>query len=311
MNDMSRKGRHFSQKPLTLPYSSLNQVEIIFMKKCGLSVCILVIWLITLILQSVAFAEGRFEHLQITSKILADAGQPSDKEISIYLPEEYDTSELAYPVLYLIHALSDLGNRTWFTYGADFLLSLFDELPAPLIIVMPSMGKTVRIVQLEEAHLIEEVIPFVEGKYRIIPYREGRAIAGHSRGGGDAFHIVLSHPELFSIAGGISAGGARALPSRAQLEAHDQELYPLQFWLAYGLNEGLMTIDNLRFVSILKELGIPCINVEDDGTHGEFMAKGRHTGCLEFISRTLGGGVVSVEPYGKYVRMWGNAKSSE
>jgi hypothetical protein len=282
------------------------------MKRCGLPVYILVIWLITLLLQSVAFAGGRFEHLQIMSKILADAGQPSDKEISIYLPEEYDTSELAYPVLYLIHAHSDMGNRTWFAYGTDYLLSLFDELPVPLIIVMPSMGKTVRVVEFEEAHLIQEVIPFVEGKYRIVPHREMRAIAGHSRGGGDAFHIVLSHPELFSIAGGISAGGARTLPSRAQLEAHDQELYPLQFWLAYGLNEEFgITADTLRFISILEELGIPYINVEDDGTHMESIARGRHTGCLEFISKTLGGGVVSVEAYEKYVKTWGDAKLSE
>jgi len=263
-------------------------------------------------MQSVALAEGRFEHHQIASKILADAGQPADREVTIYLPEEYDDSELAYPVLYLIHAHSDMGNRTWFAYGEDSLLSLFDELPAPLIIVMPSMGKTVRVVEFEEAHLIQEVIPFVEGKYRIIPHREWRAIAGHSRGGEDAFYIALSHPELFSIAGGISAGGPRALPLRAQVEAHNQELYPLQFWLAYGLNEEFdLTTENLRFVSILKELGIPCINVEDDGTHGEFMAKGRHTGCLEFISKTLGGGVVSVETYGKYVKTWGDAKLSE
>jgi len=282
------------------------------MKRYGLPIYILEIWLITLSVQSVAFAGGRFEHHQIASKILADAGQTADREVTIYLPEEYDASELAYPVLYLIHAHSDMGNRTWFVYGTDFLLSLFDELPVPLIIVMPSMGKTTRVVEFEEAHLIQEVIPFVEGKYRIIPYREGRAIAGHSRGGGDAFHIVLSHPELFSIAGGISAGGARTLPSRAQLEAHDQELYPLQFWLAYGLNEEFgMTADSLRFVSILEELGIPCINVEDDGTHTQAMAKGRHKGCLEFISKTLGGGVTSLEPYGKSAKTWGDAKVSE
>ena len=68
------------------------------MKRCRLLACILVIGLITLLLQSVAFAGGRFEHLQITSKILADAGQPADREVSIYIPEEYDASELAYPL---------------------------------------------------------------------------------------------------------------------------------------------------------------------------------------------------------------------
>lgn len=48
------------------------------------------------------------------------------------------------------------------------------------------MGKTARIDTLEWAHLVEEVIPFVEGMYRITAYREGRAISGFSRGGHDA-----------------------------------------------------------------------------------------------------------------------------
>lgn len=274
-----------------------------------LLVCAIALWLITLVAQPVIFAKGRIEHHQMTSKIMADAGKPAEREVSIYLPEEYDTSELAYPVIYLIHQYSDIGNRTWFAYGIDYTLSVFDAMPNPLIVVMPSMGKKTRDVPLEEAHLIKEFIPFAEGMYRIINQREGRAISGFSRGGGDALHIVLSHPELFSVAAVYSAGGARTLPTRAQIEAHNQALYPLQFWLAYGLNEEFgMTADNHRFIGILEELDIPYIKVEDNGTHSDFMSKGRNTACMSFMSEVLGGGVTFIEPHAKLPATWGIIK---
>jgi enterochelin esterase-like enzyme len=285
------------------------------MRTFDLLVCAVALWLIALVAQPVAFAKGRIEFHQMTSEILADAGQPADEEICVYLPDGYDVSELAYPVMYLLHGLSDMSSRQyWFGSGTDAIddfVSYHDVLPNHLIIVMPSMGKTTRVVGLEEAHLVEEVIPFVEGMYRITAYREGRAISGFSRGGADALHIILSHPELFIVAAVFSAGGARTLPTRKQLEAHDQQLYPLQFWLAYGQKEGGITADNRRFTSILDELGLPHIYIEDDGTHADWLTKGRAGVCSNFVSETLGGGVtLFVEPHGKLPATWGIIKLS-
>ena len=65
----------------------------------------LVSWcvLAVLIVQMLAFAEGKVEHHQLTSQILADASQPTERGLSVYLPEGYDALGLAYPVLYLLH----------------------------------------------------------------------------------------------------------------------------------------------------------------------------------------------------------------
>jgi len=280
------------------------------MRIFDLLVCAVALWLIALVAQPVAFAEGRIEFHQMESEILADAGQPADKEVCIYLPDGYDVSERAYPVMYQLHGNSDLSSsQYWFSSGTDAAVSYHDGLPNHLIVVWPSMGKTTRVETLERTHFTEEVIPFVEGMYRITAYREGRAISGFSRGGLDALYIALSHPELFSVVAAISAGPMGWLPTRTQLVAHDQQLYPLQFWFAYGQNEEYgITVANRVFISKLDELGLPHIYIEDDGTHGEAFVKGRFPACSDFVSETLGGGVTFVEPHGKLPAMWGIIK---
>jgi enterochelin esterase-like enzyme len=190
-------------------------------------------------------------------------------------------------------------------------IPLWDDLSEPLIIVLPSMGRMDRVFENEEAYLIEEIIPFVEERYRTLPCREGRAVGGISRGGVDAFYIALSHPELFSTVGGISAGNFDREPSiRMILESHDQEVYPLQFWLAYGRNEQYgITAQNRDLVKTLEELGFPHAYIEDDGDHFDVdAAEQRSFWVLKFISETLGGGVVSVELLDYITAAWGYIK---
>jgi len=255
--------------------------------------CVIALWLIASAFQPFAFAKGRVEFHQMESKYLADRGQPADKEICVYLPDGYDVSGLVYPVEYSLHGQSNQSSRQWwFGSGTDIIddfVSYHDALTNHMIVVMPSMGKTTRVDILEWAHLVEEVIPFVEGMYRITAYREGRAISGFSRGGHDALHIALSHPELFSVVAVFSAAPmARGLPTWTELKAHNQQLYPLQFWFAYGQNEEWGITDaNRSFIRMLDQLGLPQIHIEDDGVHADWFRKGRAQACSRFVSETL------------------------
>jgi enterochelin esterase family protein len=49
-----------------------------------------------------------------------------------------------------------------------------------------------------ETHLLSEVIPAIDRRYRTVATREGRAIGGKSSGGFGALVLAMRHPELFA-----------------------------------------------------------------------------------------------------------------
>lgn len=137
---------------------------------------------------------------------------------TVYLPPDYDTSERAYPVFYLLHGYG--GEHTnWARYGdaqmtADSLIAA-SALP-PVILVMPD-GRNSYWVDSDpatgfgavETALIQDLIPHVDATYRTIPTRRARMIGGLSMGGYGAIHAAFKHPELFGAAATLSGGISR------------------------------------------------------------------------------------------------------
>ena len=268
------------------------------------------LWLLALIIETTAFAGGRIEHSKIASKILATAGEVSERELSVYLPEEYDTSELTYPVVYLIHGAAG-NNMSFVRWGIAPIIDklIEDAKTEPLIVVMTNMSRSGNSRNLTyEDYLSQETVQFVDTKYRTIPSRQARAIAGHSRGGADALYTSLAHPEVFSLVGTYAAGFYRAPPSEDLLKAHDQTLFPLQFWIYVGRNDDFGNLAlNRPFVDILIELGLPHVFVVDDGDHSNMVMQ-RLAESIEFFSRFRSETAASLEPYSELTSVWGGIK---
>ena len=55
-----------------------------------------------------------------------------------------------------------------------------------------------------ETYHVDELIPWIDDRYRTLAARRGRAIAGLSMGGGGAMHYAAKHPGLFVFAAGYS-----------------------------------------------------------------------------------------------------------
>ena len=137
---------------------------------------------------------------------------------NVYYPESYDGSgRVKYPVLYLLHGLSDNYNG-WNNRG--HLGEVADELLRQgkireMIIVMPNAGgPDVGNVWngyfnmpgwSYEDFFFKELMPTVETKYNAGGGKAMRAISGLSMGGGGSTVYSLKHPELFSSCYAMSA----------------------------------------------------------------------------------------------------------
>lgn len=150
-----------------------------------------------------------YDDLSFPSKILG-----GERKFAIYLPPDYESSSRKYPVLYLLHGSGD-DQTGWVQFGE--VLHIADKAiregkATPMIIVMPDANTGQRGYYNSpdgkwryEDFFFDELMPHVEGKYRIKAEKRHRAVAGLSMGGGGSFVYALHRPDLFSSACPLSA----------------------------------------------------------------------------------------------------------
>ena len=136
------------------------------------------------------------------------------RPLVIYTPPGYQDNGIAeYPVLYLVHGMTDT-EETWFKVG--HVNRILDNLIAegkaePMIIVMPYANPFPALLEKNRdtevnfmrtdhftSEFLNEIIPFTEANYRVLDDPGHRAIAGFSLGGRQCLAAGLGHPGVFS-----------------------------------------------------------------------------------------------------------------
>lgn len=170
------------------------------MSSRSVSLCLLAGCILALAGQSIA---GTITHRSFESGVLE-----RQYAYNVYLPDDYATSKLAYPVLYLLHGSSGSEND-WPDKGN--VLSTADRLIEagtipPAIIIMPGTKSWWVDGYNEKAKtaFFSDLIPHVERTHRAIPERGGRLVAGLSAGGWGTVNFVLEHPDKFAAAAALS-----------------------------------------------------------------------------------------------------------
>lgn len=92
----------------------------------------------------------------------------------------------------------------------------------PMLVVMDNgyatkSGTSSSQASAFEEVLLQEVIPMIDAKFRTLPCRESRAIAGLSMGANQTMRIAINHPEAFAYYGGFS--GTANYPYTEPLDA--------------------------------------------------------------------------------------------
>ena len=155
---------------------------------------------------------GKIVTDSISSSILS-----ATEKYNVFLPDGFEDSQKQYPVVYLLHGLSD-DYTGWINHGRMQLVVdelLRSEEAKQMIIVMPNAGgpdihnTPCGYFNMPEWNyedfFFQEFIPQVEKKYRAIGNRQNRAVMGLSMGGGGSTVYCQRHPDMFIACYAMSA----------------------------------------------------------------------------------------------------------
>jgi S-formylglutathione hydrolase FrmB len=139
------------------------------------------------------------------------AARPPALRVDVLLPDGYD-GQRRFPVLYLLHGHGDAYDY-WVNAQKGDLLEIAKGFPG--IIVMPEAatgwytnwwdgGARGADGRGWERYHLDELIPLVESRLRILPGRSNHAIAGLSMGGEGAIFYAEQRPGYFGSAASFS-----------------------------------------------------------------------------------------------------------
>lgn len=164
-------------------------------------------------------ARGAVESFAFDSALLAQAnplGDPTCRDVLVYLPAGYQRDrERRYPVLWSLPAYTSSGPAqvAWRNHGEN-LPQRLDRLISsgampPAIVVMPDSFTSLGGNQFVDSpalgdyarHIVEELVPEVDRRFRTIARAEARGAFGKSSGGFGGLHLAVRFPGVF---GGIA-----------------------------------------------------------------------------------------------------------
>jgi S-formylglutathione hydrolase FrmB len=169
---------------------------------------------------------GRFDEHVFASEALRDnrLGDPHERPLWVYVPPGYDDEpDRRYPAVYMIQGytgqLDMWRNRS--PFGAKNFVELSDDLFAsgeapPCITVWVDAWTRLGGSQFLDSpaigryhtYLCDEVVPWVDERYRTLAAPEHRGIQGKSSGGYGAMVTAMLRPDLF---GGLATHAGDAL----------------------------------------------------------------------------------------------------
>ncbi|MCX3266088.1 alpha/beta hydrolase [Pedobacter agri] len=136
------------------------------------------------------------------------------KEIKavVVKPQLYEGSAKRFPVLYLLHGAGGKYSD-WLlnTKDKEAVKKLVDNFK--IIVVCPDGGVTswyfdspIDPTYQYETYVSKELIDFIDGRYRTINDKTGRAITGLSMGGHGGLYLGFRHQDVYGACGSMSGG---------------------------------------------------------------------------------------------------------
>ena len=148
------------------------------------------------------------EHLMSAKLKDTRTGLDHNRTIKIYLPPGYANSGKSYPVVYFCHSLNWSPEKMFEDGNFVKLLErgFANRVVSEFILVAadystPTLGSWYENSSTTGRWLdytVDEVVPFIDGRFRTLKHRDSRGLAGDFVGGYGALKFAMLYPDLFS-----------------------------------------------------------------------------------------------------------------
>jgi predicted alpha/beta superfamily hydrolase len=218
------------------------------------------------------------------------AGLNRSRQIRIYLPPDYDSTNQDYPVLYMHDGQNLFDDSTSYVgeWGIDESLNqLARESDFRLIVVGIDNGQEKRMNELSPwenkefgpaegeqymKFIVNQIKPYIDNTYRTLSDRDNTAIMGSSMGGLISHYAIYNYPQVFSKAGIFSPSywySADLYPYTQQNPVPEDA----RLFLEIGMKEGNAVEDTQKMHDFILSTGHPKDNIsiiiDPDGEHTE------------------------------------------
>lgn len=223
-----------------------------------------------------------------------------ERPLWVYLPDHYEKSEKAYPVLYLL----DGGSNFHHTTASVQFLAKHGRMPEMIVVGIPNTDDRTRdltppILTGGDSFptaggadnlldfIKKELMPWVDNKYRTENYK---LLVGHSFGGLFAIHTLIHQPDIFNSYIAVSPSlwwdKQNLVLEQTDSFFENQEKLTGHLYMTMGNEGGAMLGGAWKLAALLKEKGPKQFYWEFDHmpeeTHGTIPHRSTYKG-LEFI----------------------------
>lgn len=162
------------------------------------------IYVVLLVLEFFSAKAAKVDTLKVFS-----ASMYKNIKACVIVPDNYKNSNKKFPVVYLLHGYN--GNyATWVKSFKEVTeqVDKYDFIVIGIDVNYSSwyFDSPIDLTFKYETYIIDELVPFIDRKYKTIANRIGRAISGLSMGGHGALYLSFKHQDVFGAAGSMSGG---------------------------------------------------------------------------------------------------------
>jgi enterochelin esterase-like enzyme len=217
-------------------------------------------------------------HGRLIDTTFASTNLGNSRTVRVYLPPGYDTSTDSLGMI-LFHDGLEYISLAYAQNTIDYLIDLKRIRPI-IAVFVPPVNRTQEYYSTQRtaftAFVIQELMPWIDGRFRTRRSAEHRATLGASYGGHIAISLGLSHPEVF----GNIAGQSSVIPSEGSGIAAG---LPLKFYLDMGTFESGLIEGCRGFVGILQNRGYNILYREYPEAHSWGSWRAHIDNALEFF----------------------------